>query len=134
MINVDVEFPVLGLREDDGNVYVFSSHIGIVSKGGHTFYKRLRIIDSSGNTFLLSNSELKGKAPIKYSFKYFQQMYEMDLTFEKEKKVTLDELKQRVFAHISKYQQKWVNLGTVELVQEKMNKCTSYKQLIEMFK
>lgn len=134
MINVEMEFPILGLREDDANVYVFSSHIGIISKGGHTFYKKLRIVDSRGNAFLLSHSVLKGKAPIKYSFRYFQQMYEMDLTFEKEDKVTLDELKQRIFAHISKYKQKWVTLGTVELVQEKMNECTSYKQLIELFK
>lgn len=134
MINVKVVFPILGLKEGDANVYVFSNHIGIISRGGDKFYKKLWIVDSNGNTFLLVRSILKGKAPVKYSFRYFQQMYEMDLTFEEKDKITLDELKHKVFQHISKYKQKWVTLGTVELVQKKMKKCISYSQLIEMFK
>jgi len=134
MINIEITFPVLGLKEEDSNVYVFSNHIGIVSKGGEKFYNKLWIVDSNGNTFFLTNAKLKGKAPLKYSLKYFQTMYELDLTFESNGKISLDELNQKIYNHISAYEQKWISLGTVEMMKEKMDKCTSYENLIKTFR
>lgn len=61
MVNVELKFPILGIKENNSNIYVFQNHIGIISKGGNNFYKKLWICDSIGNTFLLKKSILKEK-------------------------------------------------------------------------
>jgi hypothetical protein len=39
MTKIAVKSPLLGLKQGDSNIYIFESHIGLVSKGVNKFYK-----------------------------------------------------------------------------------------------
>ena len=134
MINVELNFPLLGLKNNDPNIYVFKDHIGIVSKGGAAFYKDLWIVDINGDSFQLEQAKLKGKAGIKYTIRYFQQMYEVELNFKFLENIALDELKSRLSLHIYKYKNHWLALGPIDLINEKMRQYTQYTELILMFR
>ncbi len=129
-----MKFPLIGIKKNDYNIYIFSSHIGIISKGGDVFYKDLWICDSEGNSFFLKESYVKGKAPFKYSLMYFQQMYEMSLTFEKSEFLTLENFKKKIIQHILKNRRKWILLsGSIEDVCKEINESNSYKEIMKIF-
>mgnify|MGYP006132484649 CR=1 FL=1 len=136
MTNTKIKFPVLLIRENDKFLYGIKTDLGIISKGGETFYKkkRIEIYDSEGNHFELKKAELNGKANWKISLKYFQQMYEMKLLFEKKSKIELNQLKGEIINHMKKYKKHWLNIGTLDGLTKMVNNENSYSELIKKLK
>ncbi len=113
-----------------------NSNLGIVSKGGESFYtkKKIWIYDSNGKQFELKKAKLNGKANWKSSLRFFQQMYEMNLQFEEKSKIELTELKEIVIEHIKKHKRHWSSIGTLDGISEMINTQRSYSDLITKLK
>ncbi len=135
MTNLKIKYPLLIIREKDGNLYGLKKGIGLVSKGGEGFYKRkMIIIDSHGNKFSLIKAELFGKAKLINSLKYFQPMLQMNLTLKQIDNMPLQQVKEFIIEYINRKPKRWLSMGTVEFITESINERSSISELANMFR
>ncbi len=135
MTNIKIKYPLLIIREKDGNLYGLKKNIGLVSKGGQDFYERkMIIIDSNGNKLSLISAELYGKAKLMDSLKWFQPMLQMNLTLEKIDNMSLEQVKGFIIEYINRKPKRWLSMGTVEGLTESINERTSISELANMFR
>ncbi|MEO1032133.1 MAG: hypothetical protein AAFX55_12045 [Bacteroidota bacterium] len=135
MTDSEIKYPILLLRENDNNLYGLSNGLGLISKGGESFYKRpIKLIDRDGLEFKLKSISGKHKARLIDSMRYFQPMEQLTFEFEQTGQLNLSELKFQILRHISAKPKHWISLGTPEMIEEWMNKKESIADLIKMFK
>jgi hypothetical protein len=134
MINVQLNLPAIGFKDNDKNIYVFDKTIGIISKGGQNFYKNLTIIDSKGSCYRLSNAKIKGNANFILSLRYFQPMKEMSLEFDKQDSFNLSSLQDKIFAHVSSNAKHWLVLDTLQGIKSQIYSAQSFEELIMIFR
>ena len=136
MISKDIKYPILTMRDGDKNIYSTPKNFDIASVGGEKFYKKLNtVIDSQGNVFRLKSYKVKGNAKLIYCLMYFQRMIEVDVQFEDlVEKVTLLELKDKIFANVSSNSKHWLVLDTLEGMKSRIYNSGSFEELIRIFR
>lgn len=135
MINADIKYPILLIRVNDNNLYVMSNGLGLISKGGETFYKKnLKLIDRDGFMFNLKSIIDRSSARLIDSIRYFQPMQQLSFELEQKGKLSLNELKIEIMEHIKKKPKHWLSLGTIEMIEEWTNEKETIAELIKMFK
>ncbi len=134
MTNIELKYPAMLIRENDKNIYGFVKGLGLISKGGHTFYKRKMIlIDSKGNQYNLVKASLQGRAKLIDSIKYFQPMFQMELVFEFTKTLELDDLKNMIIEHTNKNSKHWLSLDTKDEIKQSVCQKSTFKEVIKIF-
>jgi hypothetical protein len=136
MTNKTLSYPILTLRDGDKNIYCTLGNFDIASVGGEKFYKKVNsVIDSDGKEYCLKSFKVKGNAKFIHWIRYFQKMIEIDLHFEdKVDKISLGQLKDRIFDQVTKDQKHWLVLDTLEGMKSRIYSAGSFEELIRIFK
>lgn len=135
MIESDIKYPILLIRNGDKNLYGMNKGLGLVSRGGDKFYEgSIQIIDKEGNVFKLKSILNINKAKLKDSIRHLQPMKLLSFDFEKAGQINLDELKSEIKEHIKQSPKHWLSLGTVETIEELINEKKTFSQLINLFR
>lgn len=135
MTNIILNYPILLIRKNDKNLYGMEKDLGLISKGGDSFYKRpIKLIDKYGNMYKLDSAENNGEARLIDSIRYFQKMHQMKLEFHKENQLSLEEFKVLILNYIGNLPKHWNSLGTKYEIGEWVKKKTSISDIINMFR
>lgn len=133
--NIEFKYPVLLIKDSDNNLYGTTKGIGLISRGGDSFYEQpIRMIDSAGHVFNLNKSKNIGRAKFFDSLRYFQPMQQMHLEFYQEGQISLTELKNYILKHIKMKPKHWSSLGTINMIEKWVNEKDSISELILIFK
>ncbi len=134
MNKISYKYPLLVLKNNDKNIYVFKSNFGLVSKGGDKFYKDLFIVDSECNSFNLIKVCSIKYAGASLSLRYFQKMYLVDLEIKHLGKIDLEDIKEMLIEKINKNKSHWLVIDTFEGMVERINMCNSISDICEIFR
>jgi hypothetical protein len=135
MNNLKIVYPIMIIKENDSNLYALSKDLGLISKGGESFYKgKIKIIDKLGKLHELLSVKKTVKAKFIDSVRYFQPMHQMNLELNQIGQLTLNELKEIIIDHIRIKPKHWQLLGTIEMITEQVKETKEIPELIEMFK
>jgi hypothetical protein len=133
MLNVDIRFPAIATQTEMKDVFFFKKNIGLISKGGESFYRNLFLIDSTGTAYSLMRSSINGPAKVIKSITYFQPMYEMNLVFKEEKKFDLDGMKAYLINHISGSPSFWEGGNGFEITKARIYAARTIADTIMVF-
>ncbi len=135
MTNIEIKYPIILIRNKDHNLYGMDKDLGLISKGGDSFYKRpIELIDKNGFIFELKSTKNIGNAKLLDSIRFFQPMQQMKLEFIEQGQTTLVDFKKMILSHIKKKPKHWLALGTMEMIEEWVNEKNTMSELIKMFK
>lgn len=135
MANSEIKYPILLIRENDNNLYGTCSGLGLISKGGESFYKKpIRFIDRDGFVFSIKSIVGKSSARLIDSIRYFQPMQQLTFEIKQTGRKSLSELKSEIMNHVKIKPKHWLSLGTVEMIEEWVNEKETISDLIKMFK
>lgn len=135
MTNSELKYPILLIRENDNNLYGTTSGLGLISKGGESFYKKpIKLIDREGYVFKIKTIISKENARLIDSIRFFQPMQQLTFEFEPLEQQNLTELKSNIIGHIKNKPSHWLSLETIEMIEEWVNEKESIVDLIKMFK
>jgi hypothetical protein len=135
MVNKELSFPVLAFKEKQASMYAIpKKEFGFVSKGQGNFYKGLTIIDCTGNIYKVTGVNTKGRAPFLTSLKSLQAMEEVNIEVETTGSITLEELKQKIVAHIHKHPKAFEPHYNGEPWTKRLEGLTSFEETISLFK
>ncbi len=134
MTNSEIKYPILLIRENDNNLYGTSSRLGLISKGGESFYKKpIKFIDRDGFVFNIKSITSKSSARLIDSVRYFQPMKQLIFELEESGRQNLADFKSEILKHIKIKPKHWLSLGTIEMIEEWVNEKQSIADLIKMF-
>lgn len=135
MTNSDINYPILLYRECDNKLYGIRSGLGLISKGGESFYKKpIHFIDRDGFVININAIAGKSRARLIDSIRYFQPMLQLSFEFEQSGRKSLSELKIEIINHVKIKPKHWLSLGTIEMIEDWVNEKESISDLIMMFK
>ena len=135
MTNIEIKYPIILIRNKDYNLYGMEKDLGLISKGGESFYKRpIQLIDKDGFIFELKSRKNIGRAKLLNSIRFFQPMQQMQLEFIEKGQISLIDLKKMILSHIKTKPKHLLTLGTMEMIEEWVYEKNTISELIKMFK
>jgi len=134
-MNSEIEYPILLIRKNDSNLYGMNNGLGLISKGGESFYKKsIQIVDQRGFVFDINGIIRHDKARLIDSIRYFQPMQQLTFELEQIGQKNLDELKSEIMEHVKLKPKHWLSLGTTDMIEEWVNEKKTIADLIRMFR
>ena len=130
----EIEYPILLISIKNNNLYGMNNGLGLISKGGESFYKKsIQIIDQRGFLYEIKGITGQNRASLIDSIRYFQPMKQLTFELEQIGQKNLDELKSIILEHIKRKPRNWLSLGTIDMIEEWVNGKKSIADLIQLF-
>lgn len=134
-MNSEIEYPILLKRKNDNNLYGINTGLGLISKGGESFYKKsIQIVDQRGFVFNIKSIIGHNRARLIDSIRYFQPMEQLTFKLEQTGQKNLDELKSDILEHVKLNPKHWLSLGTIDMIEEWVNEKKTIADLIKIFR
>jgi hypothetical protein len=130
---IDVKTPILIFKKGHKNLYAYEFAF-MANKSLVSFYKDTTLVDSIGGIFEIESAARKGGIKLLQSLKSLSLMVEVDPKIKSVGKITLDELKDRIFAHVSSNAKHWLVLDTLDGMRERIYSARSFEELIRIFR
>ncbi len=131
-INI-MKYPVLVFEKSDSKMWA------IIEPFGHpdliTKYKNIYLVDSEGYLYYVKELRQISGVNIFKSLQKFGKMVKFDVIYDAETKLLpIENFKERIMAHVKQKQKFWQPLGTVSQIQELVDNCQTFEELIRLFR
>lgn len=114
-----MKYPVVIVKPNEAPLYFFKEgYLGLVSKGGESFYRNGTLYDSAGCIFTVNGIESIKKAPFLKSLKYFQQMYVVKIKLTLKEKVSLIQFKDLFIKHLNYFSSYWIKRDVISSLEK----------------
>lgn len=128
-----MKYPVLIFEKEDSKMWA------IVEPFGHphliTKYKNFHLVDSEGHLYYVKELRQISGVNILKSIQKVGKMVKFDLIYDTEtKQISIESFKDRIMSHVKKKKQVWQSLGTVSQIQELVDNCQTFEDLIRLFR
>ena len=134
-MNYNYKYPLLFFKKNNNHLSAMKQkRFGLVSSGAGDFYKKLLVIDSDGQSILITKIIGKKTASFIYCIIYFQKMLEIEYEYEIGEKYSLEEVKIKVMEYVRKRPKYWLSLDTIDGINQRVNAATSFSDLFLIFR
>ncbi len=128
-----IKTPILIFKAGHKQIYSYDFAF-MADKSLVSFYNKTIVIDSDGKVFNIESAERKGKIKIWQSLKSLSLMVEVEPKISSIESISLDQLKDKVFEHVSRHPKHWTSLDTLDGIKEKIYSSRSHADLIRIFR
>ena len=130
---IDIKTPIIIFKKGDKNLYAyefaFMTNTEMVS-----FYSNTTVIDSKGGLYEVESAIRKGGIKLLQSLKSLSPMVEVEPKIRFAGKISLAELKDKIFDHVSLHSKHWLVLDTLEGMKVRIYSAQNFEGLIRIFK
>ncbi|MBL7818776.1 MAG: hypothetical protein JNL70_27500 [Saprospiraceae bacterium] len=128
-----MKYPVLIFEKNDSKMWA------IIEPFGHpdliAQYKSLYLVDSEGYLYYVKELRQVSGVNILKSIQKFGKMVKFDIVYDMEaKQLSIENFKERIMAHVRQKKRFWQSLGTVSQIQELVDNCQTFEDLIRLFR
>jgi hypothetical protein len=134
MKNYNFKYPVLILDDKRKHIGCIKSRFEICSIKGVSFYNKLIVIDSDGQSLKIEGVKKTLNAPFKYWILYFQRMFEVEYEYAIGEIYSLDQTKDIAMQYVKRKPHFWLALDTIQGIKDRIYRAKTFAELFLIFK